>query len=60
LVTAISSVVYPVAVSATWNWVGGVAELLAAGNPDEDATVHVSLLPDAGAVVPPEETVVAG
>src|ERR1017187_9674720 len=28
--------------SATWNWVGGVALLLAAGNPDDDATVHVS------------------
>jgi hypothetical protein len=46
------------AMSATWNCVGGAAELDAAGNDDEEETVHVSVVPPAGAVVPPDETVV--
>ena len=60
LVTAMISPVFPFAVSATWNWVGGVAVFDAAGNDADDATVQLSLVPDAGAVVPPEETVVDG
>src|SRR5689334_4038332 len=48
------------AMSATWICVGGVAEDDTAGNPVDDATVHVSCVPDAGAVVPPDETIVAG
>jgi hypothetical protein len=46
--------------SLTWNWVGGAAELLAAGNDDDDDTVHVSVVPAAGLVAPPEATVVCG
>jgi hypothetical protein len=55
-VTAIiSAAVTDVAGSATWNcWLP-----LIAGNDADDATVHVSTVPGAGAVVPPEETVVA-
>ena len=60
LVTAMISLVFPDAWSATWNWVGGDAPDDAAGNPEDEVTVHVSLLPDGGAVVPPEETVVVG
>lgn len=41
--------------SATWNWETPVA---AAPNMAEDATVHVSCVPCAGASVPPEVTVV--
>jgi hypothetical protein len=59
-VTATSSPVLPDAVSATWNWVGGVAVLDAAGNPADEATVHDSDVPPAGADVPPVETVVVG
>lgn len=58
LVTVMISVF--AAASATWNWVGGVALLDAAGNVEDEATVQVSCVPDAGAVVPPEATVVDG
>jgi hypothetical protein len=34
--------------------------VLAAGKLDDDATVHDSCVPPAGAVVPPDETVVWG
>jgi hypothetical protein len=44
--------------STTWNWVGGVAVEEAAANRADDATVHVCTVPEAGAVVPPETTVV--
>ena len=57
LATAMISPVFPGAVSHTWNWVTPVD---AAGNADDDATVHVSCVPDDGASVPPEETVVTG
>ena len=57
LVTRTISPVFPDAVSATWNW---VTPVLAAGKLDDDATVHVSVVPDDGAVVPPDETVVWG
>ena len=46
------------AISATCIWVGGVAELDTAGKVDDEATVHVSVVPDAGALVPPELTTV--
>jgi hypothetical protein len=57
LVTAMISLVFPEAVSATWNCVTPVD---AAGKDDDDATVQDSLVPEPGAVVPPEETVVWG
>jgi hypothetical protein len=38
--------------SAKWNWVGGVALLEAAGNADDEVTVHDSTVPPAGEVVP--------
>ena len=38
---------------------GGVVLFDTAGNPDDDATVQVSVLPEDGAVVPPEATVVS-
>src|SRR5258708_7126157 len=43
--------------SATWNC---CAPYFTAGNDADDVTVHVSAVPAAGAVVPPEETVVDG
>src|SRR5271170_7060353 len=55
LVTAISSDAR--IWSATWNWVIPVA---AGGKDAPERTVHVSLPPLAGAVVPPEVTVVEG
>jgi hypothetical protein len=58
-VTAMISEVLPEAVSQTWNWAGGAADDDAAGNPEDDATVHVSTVPAAGAPVPPEDTVVS-
>ena len=45
------------AVSATWNWYTPVD---ADGKLDEDATVHVSEVPGAGASVPPLLTTVLG
>jgi hypothetical protein len=45
------------ALSATRNW---LVPVTAAGKPAELATVHVSDVPPAGAVVPPDETVVVG
>jgi hypothetical protein len=60
VVTAMISLVFPVAVSATWNWVGGVPPEFAPGNDAEDVTVHDSTVPEDGAVVPPETTVVSG
>jgi hypothetical protein len=56
-VTRMISLVFPVAVSATWNW---VTPVLAPGKLDDDETVQVSVVPPAGAVVPPETTVVWG
>ena len=44
--------------STTWKVVGGEAELEAAGNVEESATVQVWLVPPAGASVPPLETAV--
>ena len=38
--------------SPMWNWVGGIAELLAAGNDAEEVIVQVSVVPADGAVVP--------
>jgi hypothetical protein len=43
--------------SPMWNWVDPVD---ADGHPMSDATVHISVVPLAGASVPPEETVVEG
>jgi hypothetical protein len=55
-VTSIHSV--GTAGSTTRNTVGGTAAFDAAGNAADDATVHDSDVPAAGAVVPPDETVV--
>jgi hypothetical protein len=46
--------------SLTWNWLGGLALLDAAGNVAEEATVHVSAVPGAGTSPPPLVTVVEG
>jgi hypothetical protein len=45
------------AASTIRNCVGVAALLLAGGAPVEDATVRVSVVPGAGAVVPPAVTV---
>jgi len=57
LVTCIHSVGR--AGSTTRNALAGTVLFDAAGNAAEDATVHDSEVPAAGAVVPPDDTVVA-
>jgi hypothetical protein len=59
-VTRIISDVLAVAVSATWNWVGGEADDDAAGNVADDDTTQVSTVPADGASVPPDRTDVDG
>ena len=60
LMTAMISLVRLAVVSTMWNWVGGVPLEFAAGNVADEATVQVSTVPLAGAVVPPAMTVVDG